>query len=192
MHTTNAEIRELTTHLLRNKKVTRRIIRQAVKHAEEYLNHHALSMRPEERKAQFLGQVVEFVSTRLETIRKRGKSVDRLRKWIDHWIELEDVDRPLVYLADHLGTVLVSVLKEMPYEEYLKTDHWRTKANAAIQAAKQRCQLCDKHQSETSLHVHHRTYKRRGCEWPEDLTVMCEEHHLEYENREREKGRTKQ
>lgn len=65
-------------------------------------------------------------------------------------------------------------LRTMPYAEYLQTPHWHGKRNAALQAAKYRCQTC---YAKGELHVHHRTYERRGCEALSDLTVLCKQCH---------------
>jgi hypothetical protein len=64
--------------------------------------------------------------------------------------------------------------REMPYGEYLLTEYWQSKRNAAIERARFCCQLCC---SEYGLHVHHRTYARLGCELDGDLTVLCAKCH---------------
>lgn len=64
----------------------------------------------------------------------------------------------------------VAALRAMPYTEYLKTQHWHFVRQAALQRAGHTCAVCD---SSDRLEVHHRTYERRGCEWPEDLVVLC-------------------
>jgi hypothetical protein len=69
----------------------------------------------------------------------------------------------------------ISRLQNMSYAEYLLTDHWRAIKKAALAWAGQRCQVCNRKDEE--LHVHHRVYTRRGCERPEDLTVLCRTHH---------------
>jgi hypothetical protein len=74
----------------------------------------------------------------------------------------------------HHNNPSLHVLKTMPYVDYLKTDHWKRTRIAAVERATGRCQLCNAGQS---LHVHHRTYERRGEELPEDLTVLCADCH---------------
>jgi 5-methylcytosine-specific restriction endonuclease McrA len=69
----------------------------------------------------------------------------------------------------------VSALKAMPYSEYLKTEHWQETRRAALKRAKYRCQVCNT--NDRSLHVHHRTYERRGEEIASDLIVLCESCH---------------
>lgn len=63
-----------------------------------------------------------------------------------------------------------TVLREMPYEEYLKTRHWSSMRRRALVRACNRCQVCN---SPYHLHVHHRTYVRLGEELMSDLTVLC-------------------
>ena len=60
------------------------------------------------------------------------------------------------------------------YAAYLDTPHWRTLRRLALEAADNRCLLCDA--SET-LEVHHRTYERLGAERLRDLVVLCEACH---------------
>lgn len=67
-------------------------------------------------------------------------------------------------------------LARMPYKEYLRTDEWQTRREAALNLAEWRCQLCNAAE-DAGLHVHHRTYERRGQEHPGDLTVLCAECH---------------
>lgn len=65
-------------------------------------------------------------------------------------------------------------LATMPYTDYLQTEHWAEMRVAAIHRVGGRCQFCN---SDKDLHVHHRTYERRGAELPEDLGVFCAECH---------------
>lgn len=66
-------------------------------------------------------------------------------------------------------------LRTMPYYEYLQTDHWKETRKSALKRAAFRCQVCNT--NERTLHVHHRTYERRGQENPKDLIVLCESCH---------------
>ena len=56
------------------------------------------------------------------------------------------------------------------YQDYLKSDAWKLKAEDAKLRAGNRCQVC---YSADRLEVHHRTYTRLGNEEPMDLTVLC-------------------
>jgi hypothetical protein len=58
----------------------------------------------------------------------------------------------------------------MPYREYLRTPEWRERAEATYDRFDYRCAFCN---SPNDLHAHHRTYDRRGCELPGDLTAVC-------------------
>lgn len=82
-------------------------------------------------------------------------------------------------------------LATMPYEEYLKTPEWKAKAKQKRKEVGNKCQLCNRSskQSEGPLHVHHRTYARRGNEDMLDLTVLCAGcHELFHNNRLLVKG----
>lgn len=65
-------------------------------------------------------------------------------------------------------------LKTMPYLEYLATPEWKDRAERAKRSVGYRCQTCA---SKGQLHVHHRTYARRGEEWNKDLIVLCSDCH---------------
>jgi hypothetical protein len=66
-------------------------------------------------------------------------------------------------------------LSAMPYREYLRTPEWRRIRAATLHRANYECALDPTHTA--ALHVHHRTYDRRGAEQPSDLLVLCEECH---------------
>jgi 5-methylcytosine-specific restriction endonuclease McrA len=68
-------------------------------------------------------------------------------------------------------------LRYMPYRDYLKTDHWQSVRKQALRRADYKCQLCN---ASKPLQVHHRTYERRGEEWPEDLIALCGGCHGEF------------
>jgi 5-methylcytosine-specific restriction endonuclease McrA len=67
------------------------------------------------------------------------------------------------------------LLHTMPYQEYLLTPEWQERRKAQLERADYRCQVCNTGKSK--LHVHHRTYERRGNEAPGDLLVLCRECH---------------
>jgi rubredoxin len=68
-------------------------------------------------------------------------------------------------------------LRTMPYREYLRTEEWQERRRGALKRAGHRCQVCDRSRQ---LHVHHRTYERRGAELARDLIVLCDECHALY------------
>ena len=45
----------------------------------------------------------------------------------------------------------------MPYEEYLRSPHWKRKREERLRTMGYRCQICNRSASETQLDVHHRT-----------------------------------
>lgn len=61
-------------------------------------------------------------------------------------------------------------LKALPYQLYLRTEHWRVTRLAALRRAQRRCNRCG---SKRKLQVHHKTYKNLGRELPADLEVLC-------------------
>lgn len=68
----------------------------------------------------------------------------------------------------------VEELRSMPYREYLQTPEWKRRRQEHLNAAGERCQVCNRGPGKgTSLHVHHRTYANRGNERFNDLIVLC-------------------
>ena len=47
----------------------------------------------------------------------------------------------------------------MPYDAYLRTDHWFILSNKVKERDGKRCKLCN---SKNQLTAHHRSYKNRG------------------------------
>ncbi len=98
---------------------------------------------------------------------KHRKEGDRLEK--EHIRENQVVQRRLNHL------------KTMPYDEYLETSHWKSIRQKALGRANYRCQLCNKN---GKIHIHHRTYKRRGEERPSDVIALCEKCHAKFHDKE--------
>lgn len=73
----------------------------------------------------------------------------------------------------------MQALKTMPYPDYLKTDHWQDLRKRSLKRAGYRCQTCN---AKGVLHVHHRTYVRRGEEELSDLIVLCANCHSTFHN----------
>lgn len=71
------------------------------------------------------------------------------------------------------------------YNEYIQSEEWRQRADAAKQRVGHRCQVCNRPAPRVALTVHHRTYERLGHEQPEDLTVLCRGCHELYERNRR-------
>jgi 5-methylcytosine-specific restriction endonuclease McrA len=65
-------------------------------------------------------------------------------------------------------------LRWMPYKDYLGTDEWSERRKKVILRAEFRCQVCA---TNGRLHVHHRTYIRRGVERIEDMIALCADCH---------------
>jgi 5-methylcytosine-specific restriction endonuclease McrA len=60
------------------------------------------------------------------------------------------------------------------YAAYLRSPEWEAKRRGRMALAQYRCEVCN---TGRDLHVHHRTYARRGRELLEDLIVLCSECH---------------
>ena len=56
------------------------------------------------------------------------------------------------------------------YREYLRSQVWRQRRLAKLEAANWRCEYCGE---ADRLSVHHLTYERLGCEYSSDLIVLC-------------------
>ena len=65
-------------------------------------------------------------------------------------------------------------LCDMPYSDYLQTDHWQNIRKEALRRAGYRCQVCN---CGGLLDVHHRTYENKGYERWNDVIVLCRNCH---------------
>ncbi len=130
----------------------------------------------------------------IEIFSKLASDDLELSQFIDYLllVDTDIVDDPLLVrdqMLEARGTsdrqiihslVRIIQLKEMPYDEYLKTDEWRVVANRAKSEYYGRCALDETH---TAQHAHHRTYVRRGRERRTDVIPLCRECHERFHNR---------
>jgi uncharacterized protein YlaI len=79
---------------------------------------------------------------------------------------------------------VINMLKEIPYEEYLFSAHWKHFSGEAIKFARYKCQLCD---NNNSLNVHHKNYKNLGRETFNDTIVLCNDCHRMVHNKSGDK-----
>jgi len=63
------------------------------------------------------------------------------------------------------------------YHEYLMSKEWRTKSKTIREFFFDKCQLCN---ANSNIQAHHRSYKCKGVEIPEDLVVLCGDCHSLY------------
>jgi hypothetical protein len=62
----------------------------------------------------------------------------------------------------------------MTYQDYLNSEGWKAKRAMILNMWGNRCALCNEG---GELHLHHRTYERKGNEDPFDLVPLCKKHH---------------
>jgi 5-methylcytosine-specific restriction endonuclease McrA len=70
------------------------------------------------------------------------------------------------------------------YSAYLTSAEWKEKSDAEKIKAGWRCSNCNYLGNETTLHVHHKTYKNVGNEKPGDLIVLCRDCHSKLHDKE--------
>ncbi len=75
----------------------------------------------------------------------------------------------LYQIDDYKG---VEVLRTMPYDEYLTSDHWKFVRGLALERDEYKCRLCGIREG---LQVHHANYDHRGQEdqYLNDLVTLC-------------------
>lgn len=67
--------------------------------------------------------------------------------------------------------VCVLALRSMDYPDYLQTEHWHRLREEALKRDGYRCALGENHKG--AMHVHHKTYERKGHESIHDLITLC-------------------
>ena len=72
-------------------------------------------------------------------------------------------------------------MRNMQYNEYLKSDHWQKLRKLAWYKFPHKCSICG---TKDDLVLHHRTYKDLGHESLNQITIICQTHHtaIHYEN----------
>jgi 5-methylcytosine-specific restriction endonuclease McrA len=69
-------------------------------------------------------------------------------------------------------------LAALPYEQYLRSRHWRSLRARVLLRWNGRCENCG---AARATEVHHRTYERLGRELLSDLRPLCSDcHELEH------------
>jgi len=88
-------------------------------------------------------------------------------------------------------------LRSIPYAEYLMSPHWKKVRAAMLLSYRAVCQAEDCWYTgesfyggnwETEIHVHHLSYKNRGNERYDDLTLLCRRHHELWHAHERDQS----
>lgn len=74
---------------------------------------------------------------------------------------------------DRSLAISILALREMPYSEYLRTNHWGGIRNRTMKRTNFQCVACNA----DALDAHHVEYKRKGFEHPEDVIATCRECH---------------
>ncbi len=69
---------------------------------------------------------------------------------------------------------IATLYKSLPYEIYLKTDHWQSERRHCLYRFKEKCAVCS---SGKDLEVHHRTYDNLGAEESNDIVCLCSKCH---------------
>ena len=71
----------------------------------------------------------------------------------------------------------LTLLKTMPYKDYLQTPEWKERSNKHRRSIKNKCQLCN---NGGEIHIHHRDYSFRGEERYNDLLGLCAKCHQKF------------
>lgn len=65
------------------------------------------------------------------------------------------------------------------YDDYLKSEHWRSFRKRVFEHYGRKCYLCGT--TEGQIDIHHNTYERKGAELLSDVIPLCHTHHEMYE-----------
>lgn len=93
-------------------------------------------------------------------------------------LDINKVDNTIIITVDSVSNESakkVKELKNMPYDEYLKTDHWQEVRKRKLKQVGYKCQRCGV--DNIALEVHHIHYRGRGKELLKHLLVLCRNCH---------------
>jgi DNA polymerase III alpha subunit len=153
------------------------------------------------------GYVLEYAKELFEKEYTNEYNEDEFSKYISHFLEkhhishfddedfINDLVRvrnvELFYIEEKNDekieenalkyTENIDELKSMPYQDYLETTWWQNLRKIKLHESGNRCQLCNA--KNTELHVHHKTYERRGNELLSDLIVLCKDCHAKFHDK---------
>jgi len=71
--------------------------------------------------------------------------------------------------------LMVLCLRQMPYREYLRTEHWSAVRQRALTRYNRQCMCC-----QDAVDVHHVNYDHKGFEWQQDVIALCRECHTRW------------
>lgn len=78
---------------------------------------------------------------------------------------------------DDLYMKVVDVLKKLPYEEYLESNHWKFFKSEYYKSHEKKCAICG---SREDVQLHHNNYENRGRETFNDVVCLCKECHKKH------------
>jgi 5-methylcytosine-specific restriction endonuclease McrA len=115
------------------------------------------------------------VSYFLDQLSKPGISADDLNEIINAFniSRLKDYtldDALSVETVNRIYNRTLSSLKRMDYNDYIKTDHWKSFSEKALAYYGEQCMDCGKN---VDLVVHHKNYHCFGEETFEDVSILC-------------------
>lgn len=85
------------------------------------------------------------------------------------------------FIKDNYST-LIKTLRNMPYDEYLQTEHWLHFKSEARKYFQNSCQVCGISGDLAKLDIHHKTYENRGRETFLDVIMLCDKCHGTFHN----------
>lgn len=110
----------------------------------------------------------------------QAPQLDGSEPWLMKYRDAARETEPLTYadierlygVSESLANDIM-ILRLMPYDRYLQSEHWQAVRRHVWQRQGGKCDLCP----ERIDHVHHHFYARRGFERPGDVVGLCETHH---------------
>lgn len=114
-----------------------------------------------------------------------------ISEWLDTTIELDKACRDKWYSRlievlkwPSLVSLVSFAIKQMKYQDFLRTPYWKVVSQQVREDAGNKCQICN--DGSKTLHVHHRNYSIHGMEHDnlKDLICLCEDCHAKFHNKE--------
>lgn len=96
---------------------------------------------------------------------------------------VQDKNHAIVYIPRFLlittneNKMQADRLRLMPYSDYLETSEWWMKRKLVRLRDENACTMCGLCIDVREMHVHHKTYERRGIERLSDLETLCSHCH---------------
>lgn len=99
--------------------------------------------------------------------------------WKQRQVKTEFKESEHIFIPNY--NEVIEHLKEIPYSDYLLTEHWVYFSKRVKKYYGNKCMMCNS--KDNIIDVHHRTYENRGREMYDDVILLCRICHAKFHDK---------